>query len=84
MIVWSLGEYGSGSLPTRVGRYRQFVPGFPAEGCEIVIRVEKSTASSATADVEFIDASGKLLAAMKGSESVIDKLLNEKFQQTTL
>jgi NAD(P)-dependent dehydrogenase (short-subunit alcohol dehydrogenase family)/acyl carrier protein len=84
MIVWSFGEYGSGSLPTRVGRYRQFVPRFPAEGCELVVRVERSTSSSAAADVEFLDDSGKLLAVMRGSESVIDKLLNEKFRQTAL
>jgi len=84
MIVWSLREYGCGSLPTKVGTYRQFVPRFPAEGCELVIRVEKSTSRSATADIEFLDASGKLLAVMRGSESVIDGLLNEKFNQTTL
>ena len=58
MILWSVERTGSGSLPTFVGRYRQFRRAFPAEGVRVVARITESTPHKARADVDFLDGRG--------------------------
>ena len=43
MILWSVERSGAGSLPTFVGRYRQFRRAFPADGVRVVARVTQAS-----------------------------------------
>ena len=42
MILWSVERSGAGSLPTSVGRYRQFRRAFPADGVRVVARITQA------------------------------------------
>ncbi len=79
MILWCMETRGVGSLPTGVGRYRQFVKAFPASGTRVVIRVERASEHAATAGIDFVDAGGKLVASMEGYECVMDATLKAAF-----
>ncbi len=84
MILWTLGEQRAPSLPCAAVRYRQFVARFPREGVRVVARVTQATPQKATADIEFLDASGGVLARMEGYECVIDPSLVEAFRRNAL
>jgi hypothetical protein len=85
MILWSFERFGSGSLPSFAGRYRQFQENFPRNGAQIVIRVTGEREHGATADMEFLDRSnGKLIARLEGYECVIDPSLELAFRKNQL
>ena len=85
MILWSFERFGSGSLPSFAGRYRQFQENFPKNGTLIVIRVTAEKSHSASADMEFLDrTSGKLIARLEGYECVIDPSLEQAFHRNQL
>jgi hypothetical protein len=85
MILWSFERYGSGSLPSFAGRYRQFQEQFPREGAQIVIRVTAEREHGASADMEFLERnSGKLIARLENYECVIDPSLQRAFRQNQL
>ena len=81
MILWSLERTGSGSLPTYVGRYRQFRRAFPAEGVRVVARVTEAGAHKARADVDFLDDRGQPVARIEDYECVIDASLKAAFRR---
>jgi acyl transferase domain-containing protein/NAD(P)-dependent dehydrogenase (short-subunit alcohol dehydrogenase family) len=81
MILWSFERFGSGSLPSFAGRYRQFQESFPIHGTQIAIRVTAEREHGASADMEFLDRnSGKLIARLEGYECVIDPSLQQAFR----
>jgi hypothetical protein len=85
MILWSFERSGSGSLPTFVGRYRQFQENFPADGAQIVNKVTEERSHGASADIEFLDrTSGKLIARLENYECVIDPSLQKAFRRNQL
>ncbi len=85
MILWSFERFGAGSLPSYAARYRQFHETFPREGAQVLIRVTNAQASSAVADIEFLErGSGKLIARLEGYECVIDGSLAKAFQRNQL
>jgi NAD(P)-dependent dehydrogenase (short-subunit alcohol dehydrogenase family) len=85
MILWSFERFGSGSLPSFAGRYRQFQDSFPRNGAQIVIRVTAEREHSASADMEFLDrSSGKLIARLEGFECIIDPSLERAFRRNQL
>jgi hypothetical protein len=84
MILWTRERLGAGSLPSYLGRYRQFRARFPAEGVRLVVRVTKSLDNLAAADVEIADFSGGLVARIEGYECTVDKSLNEAFSRNSL
>ena len=84
MIVWSRVQTGIASLPAAFASYRQFSRSFPKDGGRIVARVTGHTEHSATADLDFIDRDGRLVAQIKGYECVIDQSLNDAFARNTL
>jgi hypothetical protein len=81
MSVWCHAERGAVSLPTALGRYRQYVRRFPSGTVRIVCRVVPGTGPLVRADVEFADASGKLIARIDGFECVLDAKLNAAFRR---
>ncbi|NTW80601.1 MAG: SDR family NAD(P)-dependent oxidoreductase [Geobacteraceae bacterium] len=85
MILWSFERFGSGSLPSFAGRYRQFQESFPGHGAQIAIRVTAEREHGASADIEFLDRNtGKLIARLEGYECVIDPSLELAFRRNQL
>jgi len=84
MILWSFQQTDNGSLPTGIGRYRQFVSSFPKDSVRVVIRVAKQSAHAAEAMIEFTSKEGELLARIDGYTCVIDASLAQAFKQNQL
>jgi hypothetical protein len=83
-ILWCQERRGAGSLPTSAAKYRQFRRAFPSSGTKIVLRVTRANDHAATADIEFLDATGELVARMEGYECVIDPSLSDAFARNQL
>jgi len=81
MILWSVERAGAGSLPTFVGRYRQFRRSFPAGGVRVVARVTEAGPHKARADVDFLDDRGQPVARIEDYECVIDASLQSAFRR---
>ena len=85
MILWSLEQCNMGSLPNRIGKYRQFKERFPSKGVRAAARVKKRSGHRAVADIEFTDKiSGDLVARMEDYECILDASLNEAFRRRNL
>ena len=84
MIVWTSDRVGEASLPSRLTRYRQFVPSFPEEGARIVIDVHQRTKGTVVSDIDWIGNDGELLARLEGYESVLDSSLSRAFRHNRL
>lgn len=83
MILWSIQKYGSRSLPTYAGSYRQF-DSFRNKDITINIRVKKHNDNSAVADMEFVDSQGVLIARVENYECIIDPSLEKAFAKNDL
>jgi len=81
MILWSVERAGAGSLPTFVGRYRQFRRTFPAGGVRVVARVTEAGPHKARADIDFLDDRGQPVARIEDYECVIDASLQSAFRR---
>jgi len=84
MILWSLEQLGAGSLPTRVGRYRQYRQRFPEQDARIVIAIKQHSEHQALADIEFLDHEGELVARIEDYECVVDASLSKAFDRNQL
>jgi hypothetical protein len=84
LSVWSYQRHQAVSLPCFVGRYRQYLRAFPAEGISIAARITQDNGATARAVVEFIDVDGNLVARLADVEHVIDASLNEAFRRGRL
>ncbi|MCI0705034.1 MAG: SDR family NAD(P)-dependent oxidoreductase, partial [Planctomycetia bacterium] len=84
MILWTQGEHGTGSLPSFVGRYRQFRKVFPDEPITVVIRVTRDDAKFARADIDFLTRDGQIIAQMQDYECVMEPTLNASFRRNQL
>ena len=84
MILWTLAQHGTGSLPCFAGRYRQFRKNFPAEPTTVVIRVRRDDGKFARADIDYLDPDGRVVAQMQDYECVMEKSLNQAFRKNQL
>lgn len=84
MILWTQGEHNTGSLPSFVGRYRQFRKGFPADLVTVVIRVTRDDARFARADIDFLTPDGQVVAQMQDYECVMEPTLNVSFRKNQI
>jgi hypothetical protein len=84
MILWTQGSHGVGSLPSFIGRYRQFRKSFPAEPVTVVIRVTRDDAKFARADIDFLAPDGQVVAQMQDYECVMEPALNAAFRKNQL
>lgn len=84
LSVWSYHKHRAVSLPCFAGSYRQYRRGFPAEGSLVAARITHDNGATARADVEFVDADGRLVAKLTDAEHVIDPSLNEAFRRGRL
>lgn len=84
LLTFWTGVHSVGpSLPAAVASYRQYRE-FPKDGARVVARVTKSDATRAFADIEFLDADGKLIARFEGCENTIDEGLANTFRSNRL
>ncbi len=84
VVLWCI-EFGQGpSLPVRIGSYRQFRRGFPAGGVRVECRITHAGDHSASADIDFLDRDGELVARMKDYECVVDAGLETAFERNRL
>ncbi len=84
MILWSVENWGAASLPCLAGRYRQYRRSFPSGGARVVARVTRATSLHALADIDFVDADGRLIARLEGYECVLDAALQRAFRRNRL
>ncbi|OQY28229.1 MAG: hypothetical protein B6244_07860 [Candidatus Cloacimonetes bacterium 4572_55] len=84
MILWSFDQHGQGSLPTSIGRYRQFKSRFPTDGGRIVAQVTKNDGRLTVANIEFLNFDNELTARIEGYECVMDPSLKRAFKRNRL
>ncbi|MCZ6783743.1 MAG: SDR family NAD(P)-dependent oxidoreductase, partial [Proteobacteria bacterium] len=84
LLTFWTGVHGAGpSLPCAAARYRQFQT-FPKGGTRVVARITSSDTTRAFADIEFLDADGRLVARFEGCENTIDEGLVIAFRDNRL
>jgi hypothetical protein len=84
MCLWSRFQHTYTSLPTFVGRYRQFRRTFPAAGVSVVIRITRDNGTFTRADIDYLDADGRVVAQIQDYECQTDKALNQAFRRNQL
>ncbi len=84
MVLWCHEHTSGASLPTAVGRYRQYRAEFPGPRVQVLARVSRPSELRALADFELLDAEGALVAGIEGYECVIDPSLHAKFRRNRL
>ena len=84
MILWCQRKFGCGSLPTCVGRYRQFVESYHGGEILVVGYVEEAGSNSVKARFEFLDDQGDMVGQITGYECVVDQSLNAAFEKNNL
>src|SRR5437867_4181507 len=62
LSVWCHARRGAVSLPSALGRYRQYRRSFPAGEVRIVARVAAASGQVVRAETEFLDSAGALIA----------------------
>ena len=80
MVLWSFEQTGAPSLPTKLGRYRQFQRTFPSGRVKVVAKVNRPAPHRETADIDFLDAQGAIVARIEGYECVSDASLKQAFR----
>jgi acyl transferase domain-containing protein len=84
VVLWCAERLGANSLPVGIGAYRQFRRSFPAGCVRVVVEIRSARDARAVADIEFLDASGDLVARLDAYECVIDRSLNQAFRRKHL
>ncbi len=84
VVLWTRDQLGANSLPTAVGRYRQFRPEFGAAGLRVVVEIRHASDARAVADIEFLDDRGDLIARVESYECVVDASLVQAFRRNQL
>jgi len=84
VVLWCRDQLGANSLPTAVGSYRQFRQKFPTDGVHVHAEIKQASDARAVADIEFLDATGELVARLDSYECVVDASLNQAFLRNHL
>jgi NAD(P)-dependent dehydrogenase (short-subunit alcohol dehydrogenase family) len=84
MILWTQAEHGTGSLPSFVGRFRQFRKAYPRDPLTVVARVTRDDARFARADIDFLAPDGQVVAQIQDYECVMEPSLNASFRKNQL
>ena len=72
MVLWTHEQRGAYSLPVHLGRYRQYRRSFPADGVRVVVTIGRAGDAQASADIDYLDHAGKLVARCEGYLCVLD------------
>ena len=84
VVLWTREQLGLSSLPTAVGRYRQFRAEFGREPVRVVVEIRQANDARAVADIEFLDARGEPIARIESYECVVDASLAQAFRRNRL
>jgi len=88
VILWVHEKLGAFSLPSYSREYRQYRRAYPEREAEgpvtIVSRITRCADHSVTADLEFLDAGGELIARMRDFECTVTPSLNRAFRRNRL
>lgn len=84
LSLWCFEQAGAASLPTNLGRYRQYRRSFPAPRVRVAARVTRPAPHRAAAEIAFLDADGQTVARVDGYECVLDASLNQAFRRNRL
>jgi acyl transferase domain-containing protein/NAD(P)-dependent dehydrogenase (short-subunit alcohol dehydrogenase family) len=84
LILWSCAQRSAPSLPCAIASFRQFARSFPKTGSRITARITSSDSALTTAELQFFDRNGSLLAIAEGFECVTDAGLKAAFRQNSL
>jgi hypothetical protein len=84
MTLWTIERRGAASLPCFLSRYRQYRRSFPDNGVRVRARVLHAADLTARADLDFIDAEGRVVARIEGCECAIDPALRRAFERRVL
>ncbi|MFI5344999.1 MAG: SDR family NAD(P)-dependent oxidoreductase [Elusimicrobiota bacterium] len=83
MILWTEQEMGAPSLPSFAARYRQYAE-FPERGVRIVARARKRGEGLASADMDFLDERGALVARLEGCDCAASGALTAAFRRNSV
>jgi hypothetical protein len=81
MILWTTQTFGLPSLPGYARSYRQFVDNFPGNEVRIVARASRNGSMMASADIDFVDLQGRVLARIEGYECTMNENLKNAFRR---
>lgn len=80
MILWTTEVLGAPSLPNYANSYRQYVKSLDCQPVIISAKAAPKGSSAATADIQFRNQDGKVLAEIKGYECAVSAKLTEAFK----
>lgn len=80
LILWTTQACGAPSLPGYARRYRQYVSSFDGRDVVIVARTRRLGSMQAAADIDFVDAQGRLIARLDGYECTLNENLSNAFK----
>ena len=84
LSVWCHALRGAVSLPSELGRYRQYRRSFPRGEVRIVAQVAAGSGQIVRAEIEIVDAAGALIARIEEYGCVLDAALNAAFRRNRL
>ncbi len=84
MILWTTEVFGAPSLPNYASSYRQYIKSFNGQPVIISAKASKKGSSAATADIQFRNVDGNVLAEIKGYECAVSANLKEAFKNRTI
>lgn len=76
-LLWSHEYLGGLCLPSRAAEYRQYCERFPREGVTARLEVRTHDAARVVGDVVFVDAHGRVVAELEGSEWIVSPTLGK-------
>ncbi|MFQ5411109.1 MAG: polyketide synthase dehydratase domain-containing protein, partial [Phycisphaerae bacterium] len=79
-ILWCHEEMGAVSLPSYLGRYRQYCDRFPDDGVTVALQVRRREPHRITGDFTFMSSAGAVVARMEGYECTVDAGLRAAFR----
>ncbi len=84
VVLWTHEQLGASSLPTAVGRYRQYRPDFGGRQVRVAAEIREASPSRAVADIQILDARGEVVASIESYECVVDASLARAFRRNRL
>jgi NAD(P)-dependent dehydrogenase (short-subunit alcohol dehydrogenase family) len=84
MILWTIAQHDTGSLPCFAARYRQYRRTFPTTATTIVIRIRRDNSKFVRADIDYLDPDGGIVAQIQDYECIMDSSLAKAFAKNQL
>jgi NAD(P)-dependent dehydrogenase (short-subunit alcohol dehydrogenase family) len=83
-IVWAVEQLAAPALPSRIAAYRQYVDRMPVDAITARLLVTEHAEHRLTADVDFVDSKGAVVAQLSGCTWTVDASLAESFRRRSV